>query len=1024
MSAVLDSSLKKNTAFIKKARLALNAENLPSMKSDIETLSLEKYLSEVVSAMAEGLGRVKLGTDVAAAIEVVSLLHQRFAASFTTVFAFQLVRALAPPPASYLASLSPEQKDKDEASRISRQRNLYKIVTDLWLVGVFRSIQDAIDGSNTDSRRRKMDEALPVFCLRELLANDKDFSNLSIATTFVKSFPELISSDLGGLNTKPPHADRFRPILLKYCEGLAIHLQRQNDVLNREKARLEDATVNFGAAPAAREGSIAELGKLQEKQIVLAQILTDGLGQAALVLRKTEDTASLESSIICGFGKSKKDGSLDNDDDKWDDEDQRRFYEVLLDLTQVVPSDMLQEDSATPQTLPTEKGLESESAYSDEEEPFDVPEEEFDVASTSIGIKVNNLLLRLSEMTNRELVDTIAVEFALLNSKASRNRLTRVLLGISSNRSDLLPYYARLIATLSQHSPSIAVAMVSGLHRDCRKYTMSKGLNKDLSKRLLNIRFLSELVKFRVVPHHVIFHCLKITVEHFTKPDAEVLACLLEHCGRFLLRTESTSTRMQTFLEVLMRKARHTSGVERTLIENAFYYVNPPEQASIPQKERSIYDKYIDKLVYEELANKTLDKVLRQLKKLDWSNEGVVRHLISVFTKIWKVNFSSIPLLAVLLSNLGRLHSHFVIRVVDTVIENIRLGFEANRFRENQMRIAMMKYLGEMYNYKIVDGNVVFETLYMTLCFGNPERRPVIGGLATDPAEDFFRVRLVLALLDSTGTLLSPKSLQSRLDVYLCFFQYYLKSKATAPVDIDFAIRQTFANLRPGLLLCSTLEEAASELDEAVKNSLNRYGPELLQSDDDSQSTASDTKLAAQDDDNSSFEGALLEQGDASDDSSEEPEFVLLEKKREQDDLDRLAEDELEREFSKIMVESFEARKPELKKSLNIMLPRRQAAQAEKSEISVTGPRDMISVSHKNRDDFKSDDVSFTFLSRKSKPRSLNLPSTSPFAINNAAHRIAEEQEKQTIRDLTLMYEGAQSREEIVDTPAKPLGIK
>jgi len=66
----LDSSLKKNTAFIKRLRTSLNGDNQSALLKDIALLSLEKYIPEVVSAASEGLTKCKSVSDILAAVEV------------------------------------------------------------------------------------------------------------------------------------------------------------------------------------------------------------------------------------------------------------------------------------------------------------------------------------------------------------------------------------------------------------------------------------------------------------------------------------------------------------------------------------------------------------------------------------------------------------------------------------------------------------------------------------------------------------------------------------------------------------------------------------------------------------------------------------------------------------------------------------------------------------------------------------------------------------------------------------------
>ena len=82
------------------------------------------------------------------------------------------------------------------------------------------------------------------------------------------------------------------------------------------------------------------------------------------------------------------------------------------------------------------------------------------ITNKGVGQKVDLLLMRMPESSNRDLIDAIAVEFIFLNSKASRNRLIKKLIDVPRNRQDVLPYYSRLIATLSRYIPDIGKTVV------------------------------------------------------------------------------------------------------------------------------------------------------------------------------------------------------------------------------------------------------------------------------------------------------------------------------------------------------------------------------------------------------------------------------------------------------------------------------------------------------------------------------------------------------------------------------------
>lgn len=247
------------------------------------------------------------------------------------------------------------------------------------------------------------------------------------------------------------------------------------------------------------------------------------------------------------------------------------------------------------------------------------------IANKTVGAQVDALLTRLPELQNKEMVDQAAMDFCFLNSKASRNRLGKVLQEVPKGRSDLLPFYSRLVATLGKHMPDISHGLVSHLDDEFRSLQRRKQKDFLGQIRTSNIRYLAELTKFGVVPEHVIFHCLKVSLDDFSRMNIDIICNLLENCGRYLLRNPDTSPRMSSFLETLQRKkaAQHVGQQERMSIENAMYFVNPPERAAIQQKERTPVELFVCKLVYLEMNKRNYTKVIKSLRKLHWEEPEV-----------------------------------------------------------------------------------------------------------------------------------------------------------------------------------------------------------------------------------------------------------------------------------------------------------------------------------------------------------------------------------------------------------------
>ena len=96
-----------------------------------------------------------------------------------------------------------------------------------------------------------------------------------------------------------------------------------------------------------------------------------------------------------------------------------------------------------------------------------------------------------------------------------------------------------------------------------------------------------------------------------------------------------------------------------------------------------------------------------------------MRILHKSFTKVWKLKFSNIGALAILVFEIARHHSEFATGVVDQVLEDIRAGLETNIFKFNQRRIATIKYLGELHYYRQVSSPVIFDVLWSLITFGH-----------------------------------------------------------------------------------------------------------------------------------------------------------------------------------------------------------------------------------------------------------------------------------------------------------------
>ena len=999
----LDTSVKKHTAFIKRLRTSITGATAATCIQEIRSLSLHKYLSEIVSASYEGLCKLKTPAEIAAGVEIVSGLHQRFGPHEYTCYLGWLVgRGLVTPDKAALKSLSPEAKEKEEKERLARQRVLLKVVTELWLVGLLRSLEDAVRPEDATATKTKDNsaqptsklgeslkakpgsgssknldnEAFPLEVLKDLLGHDREHNNLPLAVLFVKTFAwdvlgvgssaekgrQAVGVDGGPApagreesfsddeQQQPTDADddpplsspelqqRFKGVLIRYLEDVKQHVVRDHQAVALQAKKNAEVYVKSGEIFEDRQAKFEKQLKAQEKLVANTQILCEYLGSEMPDL-KEKDSSEAASS---GIGLVKAGEYLRGQGDGpgiWEDEDERRFYENLVDLKDRVPAVLLEEPKKKKQDVNEQVGKKIDPETTNKEKPTSpeaMDDQSTAIANKTVGAQVDAILARLPELQTKDAVDQTAIDFCFLNSKASRNRLIKALEEVPKGRSDLFPLYGRLAATLGKYLEDITSGLVAYLDEEF--HSLQRRKQKDFlgQVRTGNIRYLAELTKFGVVPEHVIFHCLKVSLDDFSRMNIEIISNLMENCGRYLLRNPETSPRMRSFLETVQRKktAHHLGAQERMLIENAMYYVNPPERAAIEQKERTPVELFVRKLVYVDMNKRTYTKILKSVRKLHWEEQEVFDMLKKIFSKPGKVKYSNIHLLAILVGALYRYHQDFVVAVLDNLMESITLGLEQNDFKYNQRRLAEVKYLGELYNYKMVDSPVIFGSLYRIVGFGCPNGTPLPGyHNPLDLSDDFFRTRLVCSILDTCGTCFDRGAAKKKLDFFLTFFQYYLRTKDRMPMDIEFIVQDSFALVRPSWKIAPTLEEAgqifAEACAEAYKTSNDEKTQEVEEPEDELSSDGADgDDLPMADvEDAQQSSGDEVDVADASQSpkqSSDEDEDIVV--TRQQEERDPEAEAEFERELAKLMAENTDSRKVDRKPMFDVPLPIRRPA--------------------------------------------------------------------------------------------------
>lgn len=1045
----LDSSLKKHTTLLNRLRSALLTTSAEAFLKELDGLTLTKYTEEIRTAVLEGISgtAAKGKADVEGAVEVVTHLHARLAPDFYPSFLPELISITneaqnAAPTTS--GAGNDKDREKEEKDRISRMRPVLRMIAELSLVGAWEGYEGgkAMKGVQPE-------DIGPTYVLDRLtylMSNDPQYNNIPLLVTFLKSYKRAyLGLDEQGDTAAAAKEDsaeeelvpaafreKFRKAFEDYFKTAGKALVKGQTKLLEQDKRNQEAYIKAGEIfedrQHAYERMVKAVEKLQNGVQSLADLLNMKVPEAPTALGISKTSLQIVDSGPA-FGKDGEDhlaGGI------WDDDEERKFYEDILDLAHEVPPSILglkqngEVEQVEPEILsPPTKTLSiheldedvamdaengtKEDMDDDAGEKPPVVEDDADPLQSGPAARLAAIFAALPEANNRTIIDKLAADFAYLNSKPARKRCYKFLGSVPKTRTDLLPHYARFAATLNKYMPDIGVGLVAILDEEF-KYLQRKKLVKELeSVRIKNIRFYGELAKFKVAQPHTILHVLQVCVSDLTGPNVDNVANLLESCGRFLLRSEDTKEKAKTLVEIMRRKqsAQHFDTRQQLVLENAYYQCNPPERVQREQVQLTPVEAFIEHLLHDVLMKKTVDKVLKLLRKLHWEDEEVYGNILRAFTEIWELKYGNIPMVAMLVYDLQKYHLEFSLAVVDQVLEDVRAGMEDNIFKYNQRRISTIKYLGELYMYRVVNTPVIFDVLWSLISFGHVEGLPIPGRSSPiDSADDFFRIRLVCALLDTCGGCFDKGSSKKKLDQFLVIFQLYCLCKQEMPMDVEFMLSDTLETIRPKMVPFKNFLEAAEATDELLAT----MSQDVLPDDDDDEEESdgeSEGEHRGDDDkeEDEDIDGAENVHETRIDDDDDDENVVLIKDVKEEE-YDQEEEDAFNREFAKMLADTTDARKVDRKTAPPVfdtavpLIRRQQQQQAQQDAISTEA---------------KANHMQFSLLSKKGNKqqiRSLDIPVDSAIAVNSLSQQEKTRQEQEQMKRLVLQNERRQEASE------------
>lgn len=153
--------------------------------------------------------------------------------------------------------------------------------------------------------------------------------------------------------------------------------------------------------------------------------------------------------------------------------------------------------------------------------------------------------------------------------------------------------------------------------------------------------------------------CFKQLLFDFSHHHIEMACTLVETCGRYMYRLPDSHRRTKIYLDQMMRKKAAMSMDSRysMMIENAYYIANPPD-APLHQnrKVRPPLHQYVRKLLFTDLCKTTVEKVLKQIRKLNWEDPEESAYAVKCLGAIWNIKYFNIRYAASLLAGLVSYH--------------------------------------------------------------------------------------------------------------------------------------------------------------------------------------------------------------------------------------------------------------------------------------------------------------------------------------------------------------------------------